>query len=183
MIGMQWLPLPFVTMDPLLQTPRLALRQMAPSDGDDLLSVFGDSDTMKYYQSPFTRDDVAAWIQRQVRNYAQQGYGLWAVTLAVTGEVIGDCGLTWQKVGYSEARELECGYHVRKDLWNLGLATEAARACRDYARDVLGQKRLIAIIAPQNLSSQAVARKLGMLPEREDILEGKPRLIFGMRLQ
>lgn len=47
-----------------------------------------------------------------------------------------------------------------------GLATEAAAACRDYARDVLKIERLIAIIHPDNTSSQRVAEKVGLAFER-----------------
>jgi RimJ/RimL family protein N-acetyltransferase len=171
-----------LTMDAVLKTHRLRLRQMVPADLDALCRVFGDAEAMKHYRAAFTPDDVAAWIQWQLRNYAQYQYGLWALTLATTGEVIGDCGLTWQRVGYSAERQLEAGWHVRRDLWDLGLATEAAIACRDYARDVLGQQHLIAIIGPDNVQSQAVARKLGMTQEREDVLDGEARLIFGMTL-
>jgi hypothetical protein len=63
--------------------------------------------------------------------------------------------------------EVEVGYHVRAALQGRGLATEAAAACRDYARDVLGVDRLIAIIGQRNRPSQRVAEKLGLVLERE----------------
>jgi RimJ/RimL family protein N-acetyltransferase len=53
--------------------------------------------------------------------------------------------------------EMEVGDHVRAALQGHGLATEAAAACRDYARDVLGADRLIAIIGLGNRPSQRVA--------------------------
>jgi RimJ/RimL family protein N-acetyltransferase len=53
---------------------------------------------------------------------------------------------------------------------------------RDYARDVLHEPRLISIIDPHNLASQAVARKLGMTLEREDRLDGRRRLIYALSL-
>lgn len=62
--------------------------------------------------------------------------------------------------------EIEVGYHVRTALQGRGLATEAAAACRDYARDVLGLKWLIAIIDPCNRPSQRVAEQLGLVVER-----------------
>src|SRR5436853_3318676 len=133
---------------------------------------------MAFYPARFSRTEVKAWVDWNVRNYRQYGYGLWALVLRETGAVIGDCGLTWQRVGYAPDRELEMGWHVRRDLWNRGLATEAALRVREYARDTLGRGRLIAIIEPANRSSQAVARKLGMTVEREDVLDSKPRLIY-----
>lgn len=47
-----------------------------------------------------------------------------------TRAMIGDCGITLQEVDGTQL--LEIGYHLRRDLWGQGFATEAARACRDY---------------------------------------------------
>jgi RimJ/RimL family protein N-acetyltransferase len=166
----------------VLETERLWLRQMRPSDAGDLEQVLGDAEAMRHYPAPFTAAQVRAWIDWQLHNYAQHGYGLWALVLKTDQQVIGDCGLTWQRVGYSAQRQLEAGWHVRRDLWNRGLATEAALACRDNARDVVGALHLVSIIAEANLPSQAVACKLGMDLERRDLLDGHERLIFGMDL-
>lgn len=164
-----------------LETARLRLRQMQREDLDPLLEVFGDADTMRFYPSPFTREQMKAWIEWNLRSYSEHGYGLWSLVLKETDEVIGDCGLTWQRVGYGDGRELEAGWHMRRDLWNRGLATEAGFCVRDYARDVMQRERLIAIIEAENLPSQSVARKLGMSLERVDFLYGKERLIFAVQ--
>jgi RimJ/RimL family protein N-acetyltransferase len=170
-------------MTTVLETERLTLRQMAPSDLDALAAVLGDPEAMRYYPAPFTREKVEGWIQWSLKNYAGFGYGLWAVVLKASQECIGDCGLTWQRVEYAAERQLEVGWHIRRDLWNRGLATEAGLACRDYARDVIREPHLISIIEPENLASQAVARKVGMALEREDVLDGHQRLVFGMALE
>ena len=169
-------------MNTALETERLTLRPMTPGDVDALAAVLGDPEAMRYYPAPFTHDKVEGWIQWSLKNYAEFGYGLWAVVIKESQECIGDCGLTWQRVGYGAERQLEVGWHIRRDLWNRGLATEAGLACRNYARDVIRQPHLISIIDPQNLASQAVARKLGMELEREDVLDGHQRLVFGMAL-
>jgi RimJ/RimL family protein N-acetyltransferase len=155
---------------------------MTLDDVDALLAVLGDAVAMRYYPAPFDRQKVEAWIVWNRRNYAELGYGLWAVVLRASGECIGDCGLTWQRVGYCDEKQLEVGWHIRRDLWNRGLATEAGCAARDYARDQLRQSRLISIIHPANLASQAVARKLGMKLEHEEALGGPTRFIFAMNL-
>ena len=114
----------------VLETPRLWLRRMAPDDLEPLFKVFGDAETMRFYPAPFGQDHMKAWIDWNLCNYEEHGYGLWAVVLKVSGEVIGDCGLTWQRVGYCEGRELEIGWHTRRDLWNRGIATEASLTVR-----------------------------------------------------
>ncbi len=165
----------------ILETGRLVLREFLDDDVEALELVLGDPQTMAYYPAPFSREDVVRWIGWSRQSYRKNGVGLWAVELKETGELIGDCGLTWQRVGYSPEKQLEIGWHVRRDLWNKGYATEAAIACRDRARD-LGHIHLISIIAAANAPSQAVARKIGMELEREDELNDRLRMIFGMNL-
>jgi RimJ/RimL family protein N-acetyltransferase len=81
-----------------------------------------------------------------------------------SGELIGDCGCVLQEV---EGRnEIEVAYHVRRDLWGRGYATEAAHACMEYAFDQLGAKRVISMIRPENRQSRRVAEKNGMNCEK-----------------
>jgi RimJ/RimL family protein N-acetyltransferase len=82
--------------------------------------------------------------------------------------------------------EVEVGYHVRAALQGRGLATEAATACRDHARDVLGVERLIAIIDRATRPSQRVAEKLGLVVERGGDNHGrwrKPQRIYAASLR
>jgi [ribosomal protein S5]-alanine N-acetyltransferase len=145
---------------PILQTKRLSLREFEPEDVDALAMILSDPETMRYYPAPFDRAGVADWIQRNRIRYASDGYGLWAMILNSTNELIGDCGLVRQSVDGVD--EVEIGYHMRRDLWGQGYASEAARACRDYGFANLGVIRLISLIRPENLASRRVAEKNGM---------------------
>jgi polyisoprenoid-binding protein YceI/RimJ/RimL family protein N-acetyltransferase len=156
---------------------------MHPDDLDDMATLLGDPRVMRHYPQPKSRQEAAAWIAWNRRLYRDHGFGLWLVTLRGTGEFVGDCGLTPQRV--DGVTEIEVGYHVRAGLQGRGLATEAATACRDHARDVLGLGRLVAIIDPGNRPSQRVAEKLGLRVERESDNHGRwssPRRIYAMRL-
>jgi RimJ/RimL family protein N-acetyltransferase len=165
-------------MTTVVQTPRLVLREMRDDDLDDLASLVGDPDVMRYYPRTRTRAEARAWIERNQRRYREDGHGLWTMLLRASdgsdgsagtsagsaGVFAGDCGLTIQRVDGVD--ELEVGYHVRPDLQRTGLATEAAIACRDLARDRFGARRLIAIIHPDNLASRRVAEKTGLTLEK-----------------
>ncbi len=164
-------------------TPRLAFREMTPDDLDDMAGLLGDPQVMRFYPYAKSRQEAGAWIAWNQRLYRDHGFGLWLLTLHERGEFVGDCGLTPQPV--DGVTEIEVGYHVRPSLQARGLATEAAAACRDYARDVLGLERLIAIIDPGNRPSQRVAEKLGLVAERESDNQGRwssPRRIYAMSL-
>ena len=157
---------------------------MSADDLDDMAGLLGDPQVMRHYPRPKSRDETLAWITWNQRLYREHGVGLWLVTLCDSGEFVGDCGLTPQQV--DGVTEIEVGYHVRAALQGRGLATEAAAACRDYARDLLGVERLIAIIDPRNRPSQRVAEKLGLVVERASDNHGRwrsPRRIYATSLQ
>jgi ribosomal-protein-alanine N-acetyltransferase len=144
----------------ILETARLTLREFVPEDADALARVICDPDTMRHYPAPFTRHQVDEWIERNRQRYKNDGVGLWAMVLKSTGEMIGDCGIIRQQV---EGEFLyEVGYHLRRDEWGQGLATEAAIACRDWAFANLKVEKVISLIRPENLPSSRVAERNGM---------------------
>ncbi|AFY60184.1 GNAT family N-acetyltransferase [Synechococcus sp. PCC 6312] len=143
-----------------LETTRMILRPMTLADSHDLLLVLSDPDAMKFYPQPFDDQMTKTWINCNRQRYRDHGFGLWALVLKKSGQVIGDCGLVLQEVNGVEMVEL--GFHVQRQLWGQGLATEAAQACCQYGFSQLKLKRLICLIHPQNLASRRVAEKIGM---------------------
>ena len=113
-----------------IETERLILREMTEDDFDALYRILGDADTMRYYPSAFDETGVKNWIARNIERYRIFGFGLWAVCLKETGEVIGDCGLTMQLIDGQIKPEI--GYHIRADKQRNGYAREAAIAVRDW---------------------------------------------------
>src|SRR5204863_8547304 len=95
---------------PVLETERLRLRPMEQGDLSALLDVLGDAATMRFYDHPFSQDDVVAWIRRTEERYEQHGFGLLAVDL--NGTCIGDCGPALQEV--EGVDEVELGWHIRR---------------------------------------------------------------------
>lgn len=114
----------------IIETERLFLREMKESDFDALYEVLADSDIMQHYPYAFDENRVRNWIQRNIERYRIFGFGLWAVCLKETGEMIGDCGLTLQLIDGQIKPEI--GYHIRADKQRNGYAKEAAIAVRDW---------------------------------------------------
>lgn len=114
----------------IIETERLFLREMTENDFDALYNVLADSDIMQHYPYTFDEARVSKWIQRNVERYQIYGFGLWAVCLKETGEMIGDCGLTMQLINGQLKPEI--GYHIRADKQRNGYAREAAIAVRDW---------------------------------------------------
>lgn len=166
-------------MAPPGPTSRLTLREMTPDDLDAMAGLLGDPAVMAFYPRPKTRAEALAWITWNRSLYRDRGFGLWIVELRDGGRFVGDCGLTLQEVG--GRTEVEVGYHVRPDLQGHGYATEAAQATRDFARDVLGLDRIVAIIDPGNAPSRRVAEKIGLAVEREVEWHGKRVIVYAGR--
>ena len=114
----------------LIETERLLLREMTEEDFSALYKVLADSDIMKHYPYTFDEIRVRNWIQRNIERYRIFGFGLLAVCLKATGEMIGDCGLTMQLIDGEIKPEI--GYHIRADKQRNGYAKEAAIAVRDW---------------------------------------------------
>ena len=114
----------------IIETERLFLREMTENDFDALYKVLAASDIMQHYPYTFDEARVSKWIQRNIERYQIYGFGLWAVCLKETGEMIGDCGLTMQLINGQIKPEI--GYHIRADKQRNGYAREAAIAVRDW---------------------------------------------------
>lgn len=125
--------------------------------------VLCDAKTMRWYPEPFTREQVREWIERQMGRYPS-GSGLLGMVEKQSGRLIGDCGTVWQEI--SGRAELEVGYHVNRERWNQGFATEAARAVIDHAFEAPEIHHIVSMIRPENLQSRRVAEKNGLTVNR-----------------
>lgn len=146
----------------MIQTNRLILREMTPDDFDSLFEILGDEETMQHYPAPFDATGVRSWISRNMARYQTFGFGLWAVCLWDTGELIGDCGLTMQNINGEIKPEI--GYHIRKDKQRQGYAAEAAAAVRDWAFENTPFNILYSYMKYTNEASAKTALSYGCKP-------------------
>ena len=152
-------------MKMILETERLFLREMTMDDFDSMYAVLADPEIMQHYPYSFDEERVRSWIERNMKRYTDDGFGLWAVCLKDTGEMIGDCGLTLQNI---EGQMLpEIGYHIRKDQQRKGYAKEAAMAVRDWAFGNTEYPALYSYCKYTNVGSFKTAESIGMHFEKE----------------
>lgn len=104
-------------------------------------------------------------IQKQIHRYANQKYGLQVLINNHTQEFIGLCGLLLQQV--EGADEIEIGYHIFKQYWGNGFATEAAKMFAEFAFSEDIAESVISIIDIKNYKSQRVAEKNGFHREKQ----------------
>lgn len=144
----------------ILETERLYMREMTQDDFPSLCKILQDEETMYAYEGAFTDSEAQEWLDRQMARYRKWGFGLWAVMLKENEEMNGQCGLTMQP--WKDEEVLEVGYLFERSYWHKGYATEAAKACKCYAFDVLKADEVCSIIRNTNTASQNVAVRNGM---------------------
>lgn len=153
----------------IFETERLYLREIKQSDFQDLAEILQNPNVMYAYEHDFSDDDVQEWLIRQIKRYEQHGFGLWAVILKSSDEMIGQAGLSMQP--YKDSEVLEIGYLLKESFWHCGYAKEAALGCKKYAFEQLNADKVHSIIKADNATSIKVAESLSMNKEDEFITQ------------
>jgi RimJ/RimL family protein N-acetyltransferase len=161
-------------MADVIETERLILRKPTLADAEPFIELFTDPVAMEFLGGvhPDTTDDPAFPVRNWLDRWERNGVGPLIAERREDGVVVGRAGLhiwdtsTWTPTSYENAGEHaqpELGWALMRAHWGHGYATEAARAVRDWARE-LGIERLISVIAPANVRSARVAKRLGCIP-------------------
>lgn len=166
-----------------LETSRLILREMTDDDFTALHAILSDPETMQHYPKPYDEAGTRRWINWCRDSYTTHGFGLWAVILKETGEFIGDCGISMQPIRGQWMPEI--GYHIRKDHWRRGYASEAAAACIRHAFEVCRFPAVYSYMKSTNVASWSTALKNGMTlaEEYDDPVNGRTRVYALSRVE
>jgi len=162
-----------------LQTSRLFLRPFTEADLDSLAALMSDAQFMRFSSGVFSRDQAAGFLEKILTGYRENVPSQFAVIMRADNKLIGYCGFFRQTV--DAIKEIEIGYRLDSNYWGRGLATEAARAVRDYAFNDLKLDHVISLIHPDNVASRRVAEKNGMVAEKETKFREFPVIVFGIR--
>jgi RimJ/RimL family protein N-acetyltransferase len=114
---------------------------------------------MKYVGdgAKLTGEGCTLWIERTLQNYETYGYGMSAIEIKASGELIGFVGL----VHPGRQPEPELKYALYRSHWGRGFASEAGLAMVAFGRDSHGAKSIIATVDPEHIVSQRVLAKCG----------------------
>ena len=147
-------------IDTVFETERLLVRRWRDADIAELQAVYGDAEAMKWVGDgrAITAAECDKWLIVTRRNYAERGYGMYAVELKSASYVVGFCGL----VHPDGSADAEVKYAYRREVWGQGLATEALVGLLRYGTTALRLRRMLATTAPDNVASHAVLSKAGM---------------------
>lgn len=160
----------------VLSTDRLILREWSSKDIDPFHAICSDPTVMRYVGDgePWSRQRTQEWICDAIDMAAKVGYCRWALVLKATATLIGFCGYVPTPDG------AEIGWRLGKDGWGQGFATEAAQAALRHGFDVLGLRRLTALVQSPNRASIRVCEKLGMSFESQFLRNGREVNIYAI---
>lgn len=145
-----------------LQTDRLLIRDWSLEDVPAAFAVYGDPEVMKYVGFGVPDDSIEktrVGIRRAMARDKDKPLGFWAVELLDTGEVIGGALLKY----LPDHSDVEVGYHLGQKWWGQGYATEIAQALVRYGFETLGLEKIVGVTYPENVASQNVLQKAGLI--------------------
>ncbi len=148
-----------------IETERLTLRQFTPGDAEFIIKLLNEPSFIQNIgdRGVRTLPDAEKYLANgPVSSYAKNGFGLLAVTLTDTGQLIGMCGLIKRET----LKDVDIGYAFLPEFWSKGYALESVQAVMSHAKEVVGLKRVVAIVDPANARSIRVLEKVGMAFEK-----------------
>lgn len=146
----------------MLKTERLTLRPFEPKDLDDFAALHTDPQAMRDYGTVMSHTQSRSRLAHIVEAWEQHGYGRYAVFMGPA--FAGYVGVMHNdEPDHPLGPHDEIGWRLHERFWGYGLATEAARAVLVEAQTRFNLSDVLAYTAPDNLASQAVMTRLGLI--------------------
>ncbi len=149
----------------VLETERLILRRLSTDDAEFVLELLNEPSFLRYIGDRGVRnlEEAKQYIlNRLVTSYERNGFGLYLVELKESSIPIGISGL----VKRDTLPDPDIGFAYLPAYWSKGYAVESAAAVMNYAREVLGLTRIVAITSLDNEASAKLLGKIGLRFER-----------------
>lgn len=149
-----------------IETTRLVLRVPVLEDLGAWAEMMADEQAARFIGGVMPREVCWRQLMTMIGSWHALGFGMFSVIEKSSGRWIGRLG-PWQPEGWPGT---EIGWAIARDCWGNGYAPEGAAAAADWAFDTLGWAEMIHSIAPDNVASQQVAKKLGSINRGRGVL-------------
>jgi ribosomal-protein-alanine N-acetyltransferase len=149
---------------PNLETERLILRRVLPSDVKEMFELRSNPETMKYIPRPLlTNHEEALAHIKMMDNKIESNEGInWAITLKGDDKMLGVIGHYRIKPEHYRA---EVGYMILPEHHGKGITTEAVQCVVDYGFNTMQLHSIEGVIDPENEASEKVLQKCGFVKE------------------
>jgi RimJ/RimL family protein N-acetyltransferase len=161
------------------ETPRLCAERLQPHHFEELRRMHVDGLVMTHLGGVRTEAQTASYLEKNLKHWADHGFGLWILRERSGVEWIGR-GLL-RTLPLDGVDEVEVGYAFYEPFWGRGLASEITAACLAIAREQLRVETVVAVTSPDNDKSQRVLEKNGLVFDRSFMHEGVEASLFRIR--
>ena len=149
---------------PVLQTPRLVLREIADDDAGAIFRIRSDFRVTRLNSgAAFTDLHDAHFLIRSMREAYQECREVrWGVTLKNEPDVIGMCGFNgWHHID----RRASIGFDLAQAFWRQGIMGEAVREVVRFGFTEMNLNRIEADASAENAASLALLQSVGFTCE------------------
>ena len=162
----------------ILETERLVLRELNTNDAVFILKLLNTPTWLKFIgdKKVHTIEDAKNYLVKgPIDSYKKNGFGLWLIILKKDNTPIGMCGL----INRESLDDIDIGFALLPEHEKLGYGFEVASATMNYARNVLGINKIVAITDPRNIASIKLLNKIGLQFEKTiKVAEHDTTLLF-----
>lgn len=160
-------------MKTILQTSRLILRELNPTDAKHLFDLNANPKVIQFTgDEPFKNISEAEEFLLNYKDYEINGHGRWAVIKKESQEFLGWCGLKFDGI------ETDIGFRFFEEYWNQGYATESAKACLEFGFNELNLKEIVGRAIKENFASHKVLEKIELQFSHEIQKENREWVIY-----
>jgi ribosomal-protein-alanine N-acetyltransferase len=162
-----------------IETARLRLRPFAAQDLDAIHGIWVEPEVRRYLWDgeQISKEKAETVLASSIESFENYGFGIWAVILRESGDLIGFCGFRY----LDDTPEIELTYGISTPYWGMGFATEGAKAAIRYGFEEVGLDRIVGIADTENIASRRVLEKVGMRFEQHTSHEGRDETHYEIR--
>lgn len=166
---------------PLLRTERTIMRCIQQRDFESSAALWADPKVVKYISGkPSTQEESWNRLLRNIGHWQVFGFGKWTVEDKVTGDFLGEIGLTFHKRNIAPDLDTlpEIGWVLASRAHGKGLATETVQALLQWSDQNLDFHKTYCIVSPENVASQRIAQKNGYEKSSNAAYHEQPILVM-----
>lgn len=160
-------------------TERLFAKKVTANDLEKFLLMHTHEEVMRTLGGIRNEEQSLDNLNWNLKQWEENGFGLWMFYLKGTQEWIGRGGL--RRIEIDKCKEVEVGYALMPKFWNQGLATEITKACLEIAFEILRLNDVVCFTWTTNKASQRVMEKCGFIYERNFMHADLPHVLYRIK--
>lgn len=151
----------------LFTSERLGFRNWVSADVEEMHQINSDELVLEFFPSVSTQEQTQAFIERMQKQFEDKGFCYFAVDKLENEEFIGFIGLSEQTYNAPFTPCIDIGWRLKSSAWNMGLASEGAKKCLDYAFVHFKIETVYSIAPKINVKSEHIMTKIGLIKQYE----------------